>query len=325
MALESVGVIARKAPILSVIVPCFNEEEVLEECASRLKTVVLDLKADKQVAEGSHIVFVDDGSSDRTWVVIEKLANSNDFFRGIKLARNFGHQNAILSGLLSVDGEVTITIDADLQDPPEVIGQMIECYRSGADIVYGIRNDRTSDSRFKRATANAYYRLLRLMGVELVADHADYRLVSRIAVEALRKYDEVNLFLRGLVPLLGFRQESVFYRREKRLAGSSKYGLVKMLALGVNGITSFTVFPLRLITFLGLLFSLFAIGASIWAIVAWLINAALPGWTSIVLPMYLLGGVQLLSIGIVGEYLGKNYLETKRRPLYLIEKTLMPR
>jgi hypothetical protein len=213
--------------------------------------------------------------------------------------------------------------DADLQDPPENIGRMIAAYRSGADIVYGARDDRFSDSYLKRSSAHAFYRLVGIMGVELSFNHADFRLLSRNAIEALKQYGEVNLFLRGLIPLLGFRQVTVFYKREARFAGESKYGLSKMLALSIDGITSFSIYPLRLITFLGLFVPFLAFAAGLWALIAWLIDAStVPGWTSIVLPMYLLGGIQLLSIGILGEYLGKNYFEAKRRPRYIVEKSI---
>jgi len=249
------------------------------------------------------------------------MADKAPMFRGLKLARNFGHQNALLAGILTAQGDVVISMDADLQDPPEAVGKMIIAYRAGADVVYGCRVDRMSDSMFKRSSAEYYYKFLSLMGVELIFNHADFRLLSRNAIDALKSFGEVNLFLRGLVPMLGFKHETVLYRREVRTAGCSKYGLAKMLALSVDGVTSFSVYPLRLITFMGLIVSLLAFAASVWAFGAWLVDADLvPGWTSVVLPMYFLGGIQLLSIGILGEYIGKSYIETKRRPRFIVEK-----
>ncbi len=315
--------VERNAPVLSVILPCFNEEDALPETARRLESLITGLQAQGQIAPGSHVILVDDGSSDRTWSKIERLVAGTDMFRGLKFARNFGHQSAILAGILAAKGEVTITIDADLQDPPDAIAQMIAAYRSGADIVYGARDDRSTDSFLKRSTAHAFYRLMGMIGVKLIFNHADFRLLSQNAIEALKQFGEVNLFLRGLVPLLGFRQETILYKREARFAGHSKYGFSRMLALSIDGITSFSIYPLRLITFLGLFVSFLAFAAGLWALIAWLIDAnTVPGWTSIVLPMYFLGGIQLLSIGILGEYLGKNYFEAKRRPRYIIEKSI---
>lgn len=313
----------RPPPLLTVVVPCFNEIEVLSETARRLETAIAGLLSEGQIAAGSGVLFVDDGSSDGTWQRIEALCQANRQFHGLKLARNFGHQAAILAGILTSNGDVTVTIDADLQDPPETIGAMIASYRSGADVVYGVRDDRSADTAFKRLSARAFYRLMKSMGIELVFDHADFRLLSRTATGALRQYGETNLFLRGLVPLLGFSQQTVSYRREARFAGRSKYNLRKMLSFSIDGITSFSVFPLRIITFFGLAVSLLAFAAGLWAFAVWLVDAdRVPGWTSIVLPVYFLGGIQLLSIGIMGEYLGKSYFEAKRRPRYIVEKSV---
>jgi glycosyltransferase involved in cell wall biosynthesis len=314
---------ARSTPLLVIVVPCFNEEEVLPETASRLEALIDRLRSDNQIASGSGVLLVDDGSSDRTWNLIEDLARRSGTFRGLKLARNFGHQSAILAGILSAESDITITIDADLQDPPEAIADMIAAHRSGADIVYGVREDRSSDSAFKRTTAQAFYKLMKFMGVELISNHADFRLLNKEAINALKQFGEINLFLRGLIPLLGFNQQIIHYKREPRFAGKSKYSFAKMLMLSIDGITSFSVYPLRLITILGLLVSLLAFAAALWALGAWIFNAGrVPGWTSIVLPMYFLGGVQLLSIGILGEYLGKSYFETKRRPRFIVEKAI---
>lgn len=313
----------RAPPTLSLVVPCYNEQEVLTETAERLNALLGDLVSQGQISENSDILLVDDGSVDNTWASIEAMAKKKRRFHGLKLTRNFGHQNALLAGIFSARGDVAITIDADLQDPPETITKMIAAYRSGADIVYACRTDRTSDTVFKRLTAEYYYRFLRLMGVKLVHNHADFRLLSKNTIESLKNFGEANLFLRGLIPMLGFSCQTVSYRRERRAAGESKYRLTNMLRLSLDGLTSFSVFPLRLIAFLGLVVSLLAFAASLWAFVAWLIDADLvPGWTSVVLPMYFLGGIQLLSIGILGEYIGKVYLEAKKRPRFIVEKSI---
>jgi glycosyltransferase involved in cell wall biosynthesis len=304
------------------VVPCFNEEELLESSVSVLLGVLADLEQSGAIAHGATLLIVDDGSSDASWQIIEKLASINHAVRGIKLARNFGHQSAILAGMFACDADAVVTIDADLQDPPHVIADMVRAYRKGAEIVLGVRNDRSSDTFFKRSTAQAYYWLLRMMGADVVANHADFRLLGRDAIAAIRSYDESQLYLRGIIRLIGFRQEIVHYRRSERQAGETKYNLLRMLGLALNGITSFTVLPLRLITMFGFIVSLLAFLAGIWALTAWWIFAnTIPGWTSVVLPMYFLGGIQLLSIGIIGEYLGKNYLESKHRPRFIIEKS----
>jgi glycosyltransferase involved in cell wall biosynthesis len=313
----------RHPPSLTVVVPCFNEQEVLAATAQRLAAVIEGLVASGDVSERSVILFVDDGSSDQTWALIEAFSQRLPNVHGLRLARNFGHQYALLAGLMHAETDVVVSIDADLQDPPETIQSMIAAYRSGADVVCGVRNDRTSDAFLKRATAALFYGLMRRMGVHLIAEHADFRLMSRPAIEALRQFGETNLFLRGLVPQLGFRVETVEYRREARLAGSSKYSLPRMLALSANGITSFSLVPLRMITFTGLVISSLAFAAGVWASAAWLFgSASVSGWTSIVIPLYFLGGIQLLSLGIIGEYLGKSYLEAKRRPRYIVEKSV---
>ncbi len=312
-----------RGPIrLAVVVPCFNEEEILESSVSVLLGVLADLEKSGGIEHGATLLIVDDGSSDASWRIIEKLAAQDQAVRGIKLARNFGHQSAILAGMFACDADAVVTIDADLQDPPDVIADMVKAYRKGAEIVLGVRNDRSSDTFFKRSTAQAYYRLLRMMGADVVANHADFRLLGRNAIAAIRSYDETQLYLRGIIRLIGFRQEIVHYRRSERQAGETKYNFLRMLGLALNGVTSFTVFPLRLITMFGFIVSLLAFLAGIWALLAWWIFAnTIPGWTSVVLPMYFLGGIQLLSIGIIGEYLGKNYLESKHRPRFIIEKS----
>jgi polyisoprenyl-phosphate glycosyltransferase len=311
------------APVLAIVVPCYNEEEVLPETARRLGDLMDRMVLAGKVSAESTIRFVDDGSRDRTWQLIEELAVSSPRFRGVKLSRNRGHQNALLAGVFSAEGDAVVTIDADLQDDIEVIAQMVDHFNSGTEIVYGVRESRTSDTAFKRGTAEGYYRLLKLMGVDLVFNHADYRLMSRRALQCLQEYSEVNMFLRGIIPLLGFRTATVFYARSERFAGESKYPLRKMLALAIDGVTSFSVAPLRFISLLGFLvcaFSLVMVGIVLYGKLVQ--NGTIPGWASSVLPIYFLGGVQLLSIGILGEYVAKIYLESKRRPRFFVEKTV---
>lgn len=313
----------RECPVISIVVPCYNEEEVLPETISRLLPIIHDLVETKRISERSAVVFVDDGSRDRTWQLIEEGAQAHPHIRGLKLSRNRGHQHALLAGLHTVLGDAVISIDADLQDDIRVIKDMVEAFRAGRDIVYGVRTERTSDSFFKRFTAEKYYTLLHIMGVELVHNHADFRLLSRQALEALKCYDEVNLFLRGVIPTLGFSTSEVEYVREERFAGESKYPLHKMLSLAIQGITSFSPAPLRLIAGLGLFVSFISLLLIIWAVVVRIYNpAAVPGWASSVIPIYFIGGIQLLSMGVVGEYVAKIYLETKRRPRFFIERSI---
>lgn len=309
-------------PLLAIVVPCFDEEEVLAGTAEVLLGLLDRLIAAGTVAPESLICFVDDGSRDRTWHLVEGLAARDPRVAGLSLSRNRGHQNALLAGLFSVDADVAVTIDADLQDDPDAIPRMLEAHSQGADIVYGVRADRTSDTWVKRTSARAFYRLLAACGVETVFDHADYRLMSRRAIEQLRSFGEVNLYLRGLIPLLGLRTATVEYVRQARRAGSSKYPLRKMLGLALDGITSLSVVPLRWVTLTG--FVMFAVSLAVSGWVLWarlFTNDAVPGWASVTLPMFLLGGIQLLALGILGEYLGKIYIETKSRPRYFIERT----
>ena len=306
--------------MLSIVVPCYNEEAVLPATISQLKSLLGDLVEKNLIDPTSHVIFVDDGSRDRTWQIIQEASASSDAIHGIKLSRNKGHQNAVLAGLLDAKGDAVISVDADLQDDLGAIEKMILAHRKGSDIVFGVRKSRDTDTFFKRLTAEGYYRLLERFGVEVVYNHADYRLMSRRTIEALRDFSEVNLFLRGIIPQLGFPSSIVYYDRAERFAGESKYPLGKMLALAWQGVTSFSTVPLRMITVLGLLISLGSFGITIWALVIRLFSdMAVPGWTSTVVPIYLLGGVQLLCIGIIGEYLAKIYLETKRRPHFFIE------
>ncbi len=309
--------------MLSIVVPCFNEQEVLPETARRLGVLLGALVAHGQIAASSQVCFVDDGSTDRTWAIVQSLHDTDARFGGLRLSRNRGHQNALLAGLLTAQGDTVITIDADLQDDLDAIRAMLEANRQGADIVYGVRSVRTSDTALKRHTAQMFYRLLRWLGVEVVFDHADFRLMSRRSIEALRSYDESNLFLRALIPKLGFTTHIVTYERHERFAGKSKYPFRKMLALAVEGVTSFSTRPLRIITLLGLLMSALAMALTIWAVAATVVFAAtIPGWASTVIPIYVVCGVQLLSLGVIGEYIGKIYLETKRRPRFHISEVI---
>jgi glycosyltransferase involved in cell wall biosynthesis len=308
-------------PILSIVVPCYNEEEVIGETTSQLIKVLQRLIDAKKISTESRIYFVDDGSRDNTWLLINEASIANPSIVGVKLSRNRGHQNALLAGLFYANGDAVISVDADLQDDLDAIDKMLDAFGKGAQIVYGVRRRRDTDTWFKRFTAEGFYRLIAAMGAETIHNHADYRLLSRSAIENLKKFEEVNLFLRGIVPLVGFSSAIVEYDRRARFAGESKYPLKKMLALSLNAITSFSVLPLRLISIFGLLVSAASLVVTIWALCAALFSkAAVPGWASTVLPIYFLGGIQLLAIGIIGEYTGKIYMEVKRRPRYIIEK-----
>jgi glycosyltransferase involved in cell wall biosynthesis len=305
---------------LAIVVPCYNEQEVLPETSRRLLGVLERIVGEGLASAASRIYFVDDGSRDRTWAVIEELARVHPQVRGIKLSRNRGHQNALVAGLLTAEGDAVVSIDADLQDDVEVIREMVLRHREGCDIVYGVRSDRRVDGLL-RYPALLHYRLLRLMGAEVVLDHADFRLMSRRAVEALREYREVNLYVRGIVPMLGFKTATVPYKRAARFAGESKYSLRKLAGLAFQGITSFSAAPLRLITGLGLAVCAGSFGLVVWAL--WIrvfTDQIVPGWASTVVPIYFLGGVQLLCVGVIGEYLSKIYLEVKARPRFLIER-----
>lgn len=314
----------RKPVHLGIVVPCFNEYDALPETNARLLSLIKELKHKDLISKKSSICYVDDGSSDRTWELIVNLTEKNQEICGIKLSRNRGHQNALLCGLMTQPGDALISIDADLQDDLDVIPEMIRLHQeNGCEIVYGVRKRRTSDSFFKRLTAETYYKLMALMNVDIEFNHADYRLLSRKALNALSEYQEVNLFLRGLVRLLGFKTAKVEYDRTKRTAGESKYPLSKMVSFAWQGITSFSTAPLRLITACGVIVSIGSIALAIWGLFASLFtDKALPGWASTVVPMYFLGGVQLLSLGIIGEYIAKIYLESKARPRFQIEQKL---
>jgi polyisoprenyl-phosphate glycosyltransferase len=308
---------------LSIVVPCYNEEEVLPETVKRLRTLLDQLTNCGKIAADSQVIFVDDGSRDRTWQLIRQFNVEDPRIRGVKLSGNRGHQTALIAGLFAADGDAIASIDADLQDDVSAIEGMVDAYQQGCDVVYGVRKSRELDTVLKRSTAKSYYRILTLLGVKIVPHHADFRLLSRRALESLKAYSEVNLFLRGIVPLLGYRSSTVFYDRAARFAGESKYSLRKMIVLAFDGVTSFTAVPLRFVAFIGLLVSLLSIGMIFWVLwVRLFTSQALPGWASSVIPIYFLGGIQLLSIGIVGEYVAKLYVEAKRRPRYFIEESL---
>jgi glycosyltransferase involved in cell wall biosynthesis len=318
---ESNELMFRPPPVLSVVLPCYNEEEVLPETIARLGTLFAEMRGTGDIGAESAMYFVDDGSRDRTWQMISEYAASRSDVCGIKLSRNRGHQNALLGGLLTVPGEVIISLDADLQDDLGAIPKMVAAYRQGNEIVYAVRSKRETDSFLKRCTAESYYKLLAFFGVQIIYNHADFRLMSRRAIEALREYEETHLFLRGLIPQLGFKSAIVEFERAERFAGVSKYPLSKMLSLAWQGITSFTAYPLRLITGIGALISVGSLAMAIWAFVIKVFtDRALPGWASVVIPMYFLGGVQLLSLGVIGEYLAKVYESTKKRPRFLVEE-----
>lgn len=309
---------------LAIVVPCYNEEEVLQLASKTLRGVLDTLIQKEKIAEDSFILFVNDGSRDRTWELIEKEHEAHSQVRGLKLAGNVGHQNALTAGLLTAMDlcDITVSIDADLQDDVAVIEEMVDKFHEGKDIVYGVRSSRSTDSFLKRSTAQGFYRFMSLMGVKTVYNHADFRLMSRRAVEQFSRYGESNLFLRGMVPLIGYETDSVYYERRERAAGKSKYPLKKMLALAFNGITSFSIKPISLITVLGIIIVIGSIFAAVYALISYFTGNVVQGWTSLILSIWFIGGVQLLAIGLVGQYIGKIYMEVKHRPRYNIEKIL---
>ena len=310
--------------IIYFVLPCYNEEEVLPETAGRLRAKLGQLAAAGLISPDSRILFVNDGSSDRTWELIEKLHAGDSAFSGLSLSRNRGHQNALLAGLLYAKDfcDAAISMDADLQDDIEAVDEMISKYQAGCDVVYGVRSSRDTDTPFKRWSARSFYRLMEKMGVELVSDSADFRLMSRRALEGLAEFREVNLFLRGIVPLIGYRSDKVFYRRGERFAGVSKYPLKKMLSFSIEGITSLSVRPIRIITNAGITIFLVSILLFIWGVVQKLRGVTVQGWSSLITSIWAIGGLILLSIGVIGEYIGKIYLETKERPRFLIDCVL---
>lgn len=311
-------------PILWVVIPCYNEETVLPETSKQLMTVMNQLIEQEKIDPTSKIVYVNDGSKDKTWELIEKYHQENSLFSGIMLSRNFGHQNALLAGLMAAkeNADICISMDADLQDDIGVIAKFVEAYEAGYDVVYGVRSNRDTDTFFKKHTAQRFYRFMSFLGVELVYNHADCRLLSKRALVALSQYEEVNLFLRGMVPKLGYESTTVEYVRNKRFAGTSKYSLGKMLRFAFEGITSFSIKPIRLITMTGAFIFGICIILIIYFLSRYFTGNTVSGWTSIVMSIWTLGSIQLMSIGIIGEYIGKTYLEAKHRPKFIIEQIL---
>ena len=307
-------------PTLFIVIPCYNEEEVLPITAPMFLNKLLSLVHEGKIADASRIMFVNDGSRDRTWEIISELSRSDEHYIGLSQSRNRGHQNADLAGLMEARGkcDITISVDCDGQDDINAMDKMVDAYADGCDVVYGVRSSRETDTFFKRSTAQGFYKFLSLMGAEVVYNHADYRLISARALDALSEFHEVNLFLRGMVPLVGFKSTSVEYSRSERIAGESKYPLKKMIALAVDGITSLSVKPLRMIMSFGLTVALISFIGVIWAIVAAICGDTVAGWASTTCIVCFVGGVQLICMGIIGEYVGKIYMETKARPRYII-------
>lgn len=311
------------ADTLYIVVPCYNEEEVLPVTAEKLKEKTEQLKADGAISQNSRILFVDDGSSDKTWQIISELHEKDKLYQGVKLSHNRGHQNALLAGLYTAAqyADATVSMDADLQDDIDAIDEMLKCYANGADVVYGVRSKRDKDSFFKRATAEEFYKIMQKMGAEVVFNHADFRLMSKRAIEGLKQFKEVNLFLRGIVPMLGYKTDKVYFERKERFAGKSKYPVTKMLSLAIDGITSFSVKPLSLIF---LLAAIFIFGGFV-ALITTIVLSALsliPAWSTIICVMVLCTGVLAACLGVVGLYVGKTYMESKHRPPFIIEDYL---
>jgi len=314
----------KKDPILYVVIPCYNEEEVLEETTKQLKIKMEKLIEDKIISNKSRVMYVNDGSKDNTWSLIEKIHKEEKLFTGISLSRNRGHQNALLGGLMTAKekADVVISMDADLQDDINVIDSMLEKYKDGNEIVYGVRSSRKKDSFFKRKTAQGFYKFMRALGVDCVYNHADCRLTSKKVLNELENFKEVNLFLRGIFPLVGFKSDIVYYERNERFAGKSKYPLKKMLNFAWDGVTSFSIKPLRLICTLGFIILFISIGIMIYSIVRYFTGNTVSGWTFLSISIWFIGGLQMISLGIIGEYIGKMYSETKARPRYIISENL---
>ncbi|MFT8347767.1 glycosyltransferase family 2 protein [Clostridium saccharoperbutylacetonicum] len=311
--------------ILYLVIPCYNEEQVLHETSKRLLEKINTMISNELISCESKILFVNDGSKDKTWDIIEQLHSKNSIFSGINLSRNRGHQNALLAGLMTAKeyADMTISLDADLQDDVGVIDKFVEQYYNGSDIVYGVRSSRQTDTFFKRTSALAFYKLMNILGVDAIFNHADYRLMSKRALEGLSQYKEVNLFLRGMIPLIGYRYSIVEYERHERFAGESKYPLKKMIAFALDGITSLSIKPIRIITMLGFTIFFVSVIALIYSIVVKFFGSTVTGWTSLTLSIWMIGGIQLLSLGVIGEYIGKIYNETKQRPRFIISDKLI--
>ena len=315
----------KEAPVLAIVVPCYKEEAVLHETHKRLSQLLDRLATKERISPKSYILYVNDGSTDRTWEIIKEFYKNSSYACGLNLAGNVGHQNALMAGLNAVKErcDAAISIDADLQDDVNVIPEMVERYMEGNDIVYGVRRERKTDTFFKRTTALAFYRLMKTMGAKSVYNHADYRLMSSRAIQQLCRFRERNLYLRGLVPLIGYQTACVYYNRDKRFAGESKYPFKKMLNFAIDGITSFSVKPVRMIFWLGCIFLLIALCVTIWTLRAYFLHDTVPGWSSLMISLWLVGGTILVSLGIVGEYIGKIYIEVKDRPRYNEEELLL--
>lgn len=310
--------------ILYVVIPCYKEEEVLPETAKRIKDKMNSLISNRKISEKSRVMFVNDGSTDKTWEIIVDLHNSDKLFAGVNLSRNQGHQNALLAGLMTAKNwaDMVISMDADLQDDINAVDAMIDKYYDGCDVVYGVRSSRDTDTFFKKFTAESFYKIMKIMGADIVFNHADYRLMSKRALEGLAEYKEVNMFLRGIVPQIGYKSDIVEYKRNKRFAGESKYPLKKMLAFAFDGLTSFSVKPIKIIRNLGIVISFFGIIALIWSITVKILGHSESGWSSLMASIWFIGGIEIMSIGIIGEYIGKIYKETKERPRYIIKDIL---
>lgn len=315
----------KEAPVLAIVVPCYKEEAVLHETHKRLSQLLDRLATEERISPKSYILYVNDGSTDRTWEIIKEFYKNTSYACGLNLAGNVGHQNALMAGLNAVKErcDAAISIDADLQDDVNVIPEMVERYMEGNDIIYGVRRERKTDTFFKRTTALAFYRLMKTMGAKSVYNHADYRLMSSRAIQQLCRFRERNLYLRGLVPLIGYQTACVYYNRDKRFAGESKYPFKKMLNFAIDGITSFSVKPVRMIFWLGCIFLLIALCVTIWTLRAYFLHDTVTGWSSLMISLWLVGGTILVSLGIVGEYIGKIYIEVKDRPRYNEEELLL--
>mgnify|MGYP003302015453 FL=1 len=311
-------------PILYVVIPCYNEEEVIDETTRQLTRKIGNLIEENKISKNSKVMYVNDGSKDKTWKKIKSINKENELFTGITLTRNRGHQNALLAGLLTAKkyADVIISMDADLQDDINVIDEMLDKYKSGNDIVYGVRSSRKKDSFFKRVTAENYYKIMKLLGVDCVYNHADYRLTSKRVLDELENFKEVNLFLRGIFPLLGYKSDIVYYERKERVAGKTKYPLKKMLNFAWDGITSFSVKPLRMICTIGFMILFISIIIMLYSIIRKLTGNTVDGWTFLSISIWFIGGLQMISIGIIGEYIGKMYNETKQRPRFIISENL---
>lgn len=314
----------KKEPILYVVIPCYNEEEVLPETTKRMKEKMSKLIKEKMISSKSKVMYVNDGSKDKTWEMIKDINKKEPLFTGVTLSRNRGHQNALLGGLMTAKNyaDVVISMDADLQDDINAIDEMLEKYKNGCDIVYGVRSARKTDTFFKRFTAESFYKFMKVLGVDVVYNHADYRLTSKRVLEEFENFKEVNLFLRGMFPLVGYKSDVVYYERNERFAGESKYPLKKMLNFAWDGITSFSVKPLRFICTIGFIILFISIIIMIYSLVQKIIGNTVDGWTFLSISIWFIGGLQMISIGIIGEYIGKMYNETKQRPRYIIAENL---